>query len=155
MDVRLSDTDIVQPDVLVVCRPEQIRATHIEGAPALVVEILSESSERHDRQTKMRLYGAHGVAEVWLVSPLPSLVEVYRLEGKGYRLVETYAHEDTLRSPGFPKLRLRLKDVFDFPPELDAKEPMAVREGRPTYGGRKVSAGRKRRGAGCGLVRCG
>ena len=44
MDVRLSDEDVVQPDLLVVCRPDQLTRTHIEGAPTLVVEILSASS---------------------------------------------------------------------------------------------------------------
>jgi len=138
MDVRLSDTDIVQPDVLVVCRPEQIRATHIEGAPALVVEILSESSAVRDRTVKMRTYARHGVAEVWLVTPEPPLVEVFQLDGATYRLAGAYGCGERLMSPGFPKLLLRLKDVFDFPPELDAKEPMAVREGRPAYGGRRA-----------------
>ena len=132
MDVKLSDTDIVQPDVLVVCSPGQIRRTHIEGAPSLVVEILSESSALHDRTTKMRLYARSGVPEVWLVTPYPSMIEVYRLDGEGYRLAGTYTRDDTLKSPGFPKLKLNLEDVFDFPLEPDEKAAMAVRESPPS-----------------------
>ena len=139
LDVKLSETDIVQPDVLVVCNPNQIKRTHIEGAPALVVEILSDSSERHDRGVKMRLYAAHGVPEVWLVTPYPSMIEVYRLDGPGYRLIATHTPPDTLKSPGFPKLKLKLKDVFDFPLEPDEKAAMAVREGpRSAYGTKSV-----------------
>ena len=137
LDVKLSEMDVVQPDVLVVCKPGQIKSTHIEGAPALVVEILSDSSERHDRGTKMRLYAAHGVPEVWLVTPYPSMIEVYRLDGESYRLVATYMPEDMLKSPGFPKLKLRLKDVFDFPLEPDEKAAMAVKEGPAPYGKKK------------------
>jgi len=138
MDVKLSATDVVQPDVLVVCRPEQIKATHIEGPPALVVEILSDSSEQHDRGIKLRLYAAYGVPEVWLVKPFPSLVEVYRLDGESYRLAATYVPPDTLKSPGFPKLKLKLKDVFDFPLEPAEKAAMAVREGpAPAYGAKR------------------
>lgn len=144
MDVKLSDMDIVQPDVLVVCKPGQIKRTHIEGAPALVVEILSESSALHDRTTKMHLYSRHGIPEVWLVTPYPSIIEVYRLDGEGYRLAGTYTRADTLNSPGFPKLRLRLKDVFDFPLETGEKAAMAVRETPPSYGAQ--SAKRARRG---------
>lgn len=141
LDVKLSETDIVQPDILVVCKPEQIKTTHIEGAPALAIEILSDSTELHDRGVKMRLYAARGVAEVWLVTPEPAIVEVYRLDGESYRLAGTYTQKDTLRSPGFQKLRLRLKDVFDFPSEPDRK-PAVVREGSPAYG-----TSRKRRTA--------
>ena len=61
MDVKLSETDVVQPDVLVVCKPKQIKRTHIEGGPTLVVEILSESSALHDRTTKMQVYARYGI----------------------------------------------------------------------------------------------
>jgi Uma2 family endonuclease len=134
MDVKLSDRDVVQPDVLVVCDRKKIKATHIEGAPTLVIEILSDSTEAHDRAVKMRLYATHGVPEVWLVRPSPSVIEVYQLDGKTYRLNATYTPPDTLKSPGFPKLKLRLKDVFDFPLEPDEKAAMTIRETRPSYG---------------------
>jgi Uma2 family endonuclease len=130
MDVRLSDLDVVQPDVLVVCKPEQIRETHIEGAPALVVEILSDATELRDRGVKMRLYAAHGVPEVWLARPRPSLIEVYRLDGESYRLAATFAPPDVLRSAGFPKLKLKLDAVFDFPRGTESV-PRVVREGPP------------------------
>jgi len=146
MDVKLSDTDIVQPDVLVVCNKDQIKPTHIEGAPALVVEILSDSTEARDRGAKMRLYAAHGVPEVWLVRPHPSIAEVYRLDGEGYRLIATYAPPETLKSPGFPKLKLKLKDVFDFPLEPGEKAAMTVREGPvPVYGTKRARPGAKSR----------
>ena len=142
MDVKLSATDVVQPDVVVVCRPEQIQVTHIEGAPALVIEILSDSTELHDRGIKMRLYAAHGVKEVWLVTPDPSMIEVYRLDGESYRLAGTYTRAETLRSPGFPKLRLRLKEIFNFPPKMTWK-PAVVRERPPPAYGTKKAGLRK------------
>lgn len=134
LDVKLSDIDVVQPDVLVVCNREQIKPTHIEGAPALVIEILSDSTEAYDRGAKMRVYAAYGVPEVWLARPHPSMIEVYRLDGKTYRLVATYAPPETLKSPGFPKLKLRLKDIFDYPLAHGEKSAMVVRETPPPYG---------------------
>ena len=144
LDVKLSDADVVQPDVLVVCQPEQIKATHIEGAPALVIEILSESSELHDRGIKMRLYAAHGVAEVWLVKPYPSMIEVYRLDGESYRLAATYVPPDKLSSPGFPKLKLKLKDVFDFPLQLAKSEGTNVCEKLVPYVAKRTRHGAKK-----------
>jgi len=146
LDVKLSETDIVQPDVLVVCKSGQIKRTHIEGAPALVVEILSEASALHDRTTKMQLYARHGVPEVWLVTPYPSMVEVYMLDGECYRLAGTYVRADTLKSPGFPKFKLKLKDVFDFPLEPGEKAAMTVRERPlPAYGTTSARPGAKGR----------
>nr|XP_061803731.1 uncharacterized protein slr1290-like [Nerophis lumbriciformis] len=115
MDVKLSDHDVVQPDLLVVCNPSQIRPTHIEGAPALVVEILSPSSTRHDRVRKLGLYARSGVSEYWLIQPYPALVEVLQLDGEGYRIAGVYTEADRLQSPSFPELTLDLAEIFTLP----------------------------------------
>jgi Uma2 family endonuclease len=130
IDVKLSDLNIVQPDLVVACRPEQIKRTHIEGAPALVVEILSESTAVYDRSVKMRVYAMHGVPEVWLVTPYPWLVEVYCLQAGKYQIEGAYRRSDTLISPGFPGLAIKLEEVFDFPLE-PGEEVQMVREGTP------------------------
>lgn len=113
MDVKLSEFDIVQPDLLVVCDSKKIKETHIEGAPDLVVEILSLSSIPHDRLRKMRLYAQFGVKEYWLVTPDPPLIEVLALEGDSYRIASVYGQEDKLVSRVFPDLSFTLKEVFD------------------------------------------
>ncbi len=132
MDVKLSDEDVVQPDLVVVCNPEQIQK-HIEGPPSLVVEILSESSLRHDRVVKTELYARFGIAEYWIVTPFPSVVEVYQLQGDRYLLWKAFGREDTLKSPGFPELAILLKEVFDFPLEPHERELLVVREPPPSY----------------------
>jgi Uma2 family endonuclease len=144
IDVKLSDMNVVQPDLVVVCRPEQLKRTHVEGAPALVVEILSESTAVHDRSVKMRVYAMHGVPEVWLVTPYPWMVEVFRLQGGQYQLEATHRRTDALTSPGFPGLTVDLAEVFDFPVE-PGEEAQMVREGHPPYGakGRRLAGKRK------------
>lgn len=127
MDVVLSEEDVVQPDILVVCDPDQIKRTHIEGPPTLVVEILSASSEVMDRRLKLELYARAGVKEYWLVSPWPSYVEVLVLEGTKYRVEQVMAKEQELVSPSFPDLKITLSDVFDFPLE-PGEEPTVARE---------------------------
>jgi Uma2 family endonuclease len=69
-DVRLSETDVVQPDILVVCDPTKITATHIEGAPDLVLEILSPTTSAKDLRQKKALYERSGVREYVVVDPL-------------------------------------------------------------------------------------
>lgn len=122
LDVKLSEEDIVQPDLLVVCDPAQIKRTHIEGAPSLVVEILSPSTESHDRGRKLELYAKSGVAECWLVSPFPPYVEVLSLDGPSYRVWRVFQQDETLRGKLFPDLELKLPEVFDFPLEPEELE---------------------------------
>lgn len=132
-DVKVSNEDIVQPDLLVVCEKEKVKGTHIEGAPTLVVEILSPSTAAFDRIHKMPLYARAGVKEVWLITPYPWLAELYVLDGESYRLVQSHGKTDTLRSVVFPDLAIELEKVFDFeiPP---AERIEMVKEGRPPYG---------------------
>jgi Uma2 family endonuclease len=130
-DVKLAEDTVVQPDILVVCDPRQITRTHIEGPPALVVEILSPDSSVHDRIRKTRLYARFGVQEYWIVTPFPSTVEVLLLDDKSYRLHASYAKEDELVSATFPDLKIPLADVFDFPLEPGEELPV-VREPPPT-----------------------
>ena len=122
-DVRLSDRDVVQPDILVVCDPNQIRPTHIEGPPALVIEILSPSTGQRDRVLKMDLYARTGVREVWLVTPFPQSVEVFVLDGDTYRRAAAYDQNGSLASPSFEGLTIDLKPVFDFPLEPGEAPP--------------------------------
>lgn len=136
MDVKLSEADIVQPDVFVVCDKRQDKGTHFEGPPKLVVEILSEATAQHDRQRKSRLYAWAGVPEFWVVTPFPELIEVFSLDGATYRLLHVFKKEDTLVSPVFPKLKIRLKDVFAMPPDPGATR-LLVREPGPRPGRRQ------------------
>jgi len=132
MDVKLSDQDVVQPDILVVCDPKQFRGTHIEGPPALVVEVLSPSSELYDRGRKLELYARFGVRECWLVMPYPPLVEVLLLDDGGYRIHKVYGRQDALASPSFPDLRVPLPDVFDIP-LAPGEVALEVRQPPPPY----------------------
>jgi Uma2 family endonuclease len=137
MDVKLSNEDIVQPDLLVVCNPDQMKDTHIEGPPTLVVEIASPSTLRHDRVRKFSLYERCGVQEYWIVTPYPSLVEVFTLTDSGYRLHAGYEKEETLLSPAFPELKLPLEAIFDFPVDPHERVTM-VKETTPPFATARV-----------------
>jgi Uma2 family endonuclease len=132
MAVKLTDHDVVEPDLFVVCDPRQVKRTHIEGAPTLVIEILSESTLRHDRVRKFGLYELHGVKEYWIIHPYPSLLEVYVLSRGRFRLAGGYEKHEVPRSRAFPDLKLDLGDVFSFPIE-PGEEIQMLRESLPPY----------------------
>ena len=81
---------------------------------------------------KTALYAKAGVKEYWVVTPWPSLVEVFLLAGDAYILHAGYGKDEELSSPTFPGLRIALRDVFDFPLEPD-EQPRVVRESPYPY----------------------
>src|SRR5437867_8526242 len=108
IDLILTRQDVVQPDLVVVTDPTQVSARGIEGAPALVVEVLSPSTRDHDRTAKARRYAALGIAHYWLVDPDAARLECYRAEGTVYTLVVEAQGEATLAHPDWPDLSLPL-----------------------------------------------
>lgn len=121
LDVKLSEANVFQPDLMVVCDPDKIRDTHIEGAPDVVVEILSPSSISIDRLKKLHLYAKFGVKEYWIVTPEPPLVEVFVLDGDGYRVHDVFDQTGNLSSPTHEKLSLPLAGVFSASEDAEPK----------------------------------
>ena len=114
-DVVLSDTDVVQPDLLFVSAARAHLLSggeNVRGAPDLVVEILSPATAERDRGYKRALYAKHGVAEYWLVDPSAETVWIHRLRGRSLALAQTLGRERTLRSPLLPGFAVALDDVF-------------------------------------------
>jgi len=115
-DVLLSDTDVVEPDLLFLSkeRSDLLTEKNLRGAPDLVVEILSEGTRRMDEVVKRKLYGRFGVREYWVVDPVVETVKVYRLEGDRYERAAELSLEagDHLTTPLLPGLELGLEEVF-------------------------------------------
>ena len=80
LDVVLSEEDVVKPDIIVVCDKNKIKRRNIEGAPDLVVEILSPSTAKNDRTLKYELYKKSGVREYWIVDPYNLEIDVHSFE---------------------------------------------------------------------------
>ena len=110
VDVVLADHSVVQPDVIYVTRARSsIIRERIEGAPDLVVEILSPGTARRDLGEKLRLYAEAGVAEYWIVDPVLETFEFLVNEGKAFRV---HPPEDaTYRSAAIAGLAIE-PDVF-------------------------------------------
>jgi len=108
LDVILSDTDVVQPDILFVSNERrQVLGTWVHGAPDLAVEIISPASRRIDEVTKRRLFDRAGVREYWVVDPEIEVVKIYRrAENGAFPRVAELSREassvvDTPLLPGF------------------------------------------------------
>ena len=85
-DVRLDRDDytMVQPDLLVICGEYDLRAIRFEGAPDLVVEILSPSTRSRDIVLKLYKYQQAGVREYWIVDPKNQKVTAHCFEEEDY-----------------------------------------------------------------------
>ena len=92
VDVYLGEKNHFIPDAMIVCDPSQIKANHIEGAPTLVVEVLSPSTQIYDRGAKMQAYAAAGVQEYWIVDPLGKTIEIYRLHDGQLEIQRVYTY---------------------------------------------------------------
>ena len=113
-DVYLSDTDVVQPDLLFISRAREhiVTEQNVRGAPDLVIEILSPSTAEKDLGEKRDLYERHGVLEYWIVDPGAETVAVHRQGDRRLELAETLGRGSTLRTALLDGLQLRLDDIF-------------------------------------------
>lgn len=114
VDVVLSEHVQFQPDVTYLSRRRSSinDGQRYDGAPDLVVEILSESTEERDRTFKFREYARGGALEYWLVSPEKKEMEVYTNSDKGFQLLKVFSNRETMSTPLFPDAEFRLHDVF-------------------------------------------
>jgi Uma2 family endonuclease len=116
-DVLLSQYDIAQPDLFFISkgRTAILTQANAQGAPDLVIEVLSDSTRRRDETLKRDRYERFGVVEYWLVDPVRRTVRVYRRSGAGFSvpLDLSAAAGDVLTTPLLPGLEIRVDEVFE------------------------------------------
>lgn len=110
--IRNADT-LVEPDITVICDPDKLDDDGCKGAPDLVVEILSPTTQRHDRLTKYRLYEQAGVKEYWIVDPDAKGVMVMTLEDGQYHAPMLYTAQDTVPVGVLEDCQIDLAPVFE------------------------------------------
>ena len=113
-DVVLSDTSVLQPDLLFVSkeRAHIVNSRNIRGTPDLVVEILSPSTASRDWKVKLDLYAEHGIREYWVVDPEIQRVWVMMRNENTLAEAANYGRGDTLLSPTLEGLTLDIDEVF-------------------------------------------
>jgi Uma2 family endonuclease len=114
LDVVFSQEDVAQPDILFILKAHSqiITDENIQGAPDLIIEILSPATADRERTYKRTLYARHGVREYWIVDPADKSVEVMTLGEKGFDTVKLYKMGQTLSSPLLKGFSLLIKEIF-------------------------------------------
>ena len=110
------------PDLAVICNPEIDKDNHVEGAPDIIIEILSKKTMRIDRGIKKEIYAEMGVKEYWVVDPAGEWIEIFDLEKN---ISEVYSddreendegefdgEEPTVSPLKFPELKIKINDIF-------------------------------------------
>jgi Uma2 family endonuclease len=121
LDVTLAEHSVVQPDLIFISHGRrEIARERIEGAPDLVVEVLSPSTVGRDRGEKQQLYATAGVDEYWLVDPLAEQIEF--LVREGGRFAVDLAVDGHYRSRAIPGLEM---DLISFWAAVSAMSPGA------------------------------
>lgn len=119
--VRLFETDgdnpedvdtMVEPDISIVCDPSKLDKHGCKGAPDMVVEILSPSTQRHDRFTKFSLYQRAGIREYWIVDPDSKTAQSFILEDGHYSVKEFGTAGDKMKVNVLEDCIIDLSELF-------------------------------------------
>jgi len=115
LDIVLSPHDVVEPDLMFIshARRQIVTVNNIQGAPDLLIEVLSPSNKRYDEVTKHALYERTGVGEYWIVDAARNTVRVFRRNAAGrYERAAELSTGEALTSPLFPTLEIHLDRIF-------------------------------------------
>ncbi|MBO0932396.1 Uma2 family endonuclease [Fibrella aquatilis] len=84
-------------------------------APDLVVEVLSESTKKNDRNVKFEDYAAHGVTEYWIIDPMRQTIEPFSIDAdtQEYAALGTFRVGQSVSSVVLPGFTIPVKAIFD------------------------------------------
>ncbi|MCB8991710.1 MAG: Uma2 family endonuclease [Ardenticatenaceae bacterium] len=114
IDVNLADMrTVVQPDLLYIAadRLNIIEEQKIEGAPDLVVEILSPGTAVNDRIHKFKAYAQAEIKEYWLIDPNDCAIETHVLRGNAYALLDKFQRDQPTRSEVLPGFSIKPAEI--------------------------------------------
>jgi len=112
-DVYLSESDVPQPDLLVLLNEhrDRIRDDGVHGPPDLAVEVLSPSTGAQDLTLKREIYRLAGVPEYWILDPRAQTVSLWRLQESPERTL--FKLDDRLASPLLPGFEPTVRAMFE------------------------------------------
>ena len=118
------DDVVVEPDILVVCDKSKLDGKSVNGAPDLIIEILSPFNIGHDTIRKFRQYQKAGVKEYWIVNPIRKIVELHILKNGKYSGV-IYRDDDIIPVHTLEGCEINLAEIFyGIEPESDEIESL-------------------------------
>lgn len=114
LDVTPLDFNVVQPDLFYVSGEQKalVKDIRIDGAPELVIEVLSPSSKRKDRLQKMRIYQEAQVQHYWILDPQEKTLECFAWHDGVYALIASGMDDNVVEPPNFTGLSIELKSLW-------------------------------------------
>ncbi|WP_027718487.1 Uma2 family endonuclease [Desulfovirgula thermocuniculi] len=114
VDVYLEETETYQPDVIFITKERKsiVHKEKINGAPDLVVEVLSPHTAYYDLRKKFRAYERHGVKEYWIVDPEEESVEIFVLREGGFHLDQREEKEGRVYSRVAEGFSVAVEEIF-------------------------------------------
>ena len=116
----IQDTEVLVPDLAGWRRERMPRLPNdqrIEVVPDWVCEILSPSTARKDRMTKMPVYARYGVAYLWLVDPLAQTLEAFALREGRWTVIGLFQEQELASVEPFQDIALELGALWMEPAE--------------------------------------
>lgn len=117
LDVVFSNHNVVQPDLLFISNARQkiLEVKNVQGAPDLLIEVLSEGNRRYDEVVKRKLYASFEVSEYWIVDPVFETIKIFQFtENKYERIAELHLeNDDELTTALLPGFACSLPKVFE------------------------------------------
>jgi Uma2 family endonuclease len=114
-DVYLDVNNVFQPDLIVVLNERLGILTEegAEGAPELVVEILSPKTRRLDLVNKKQEYARAGVKELWIIDPDTRGLMIHQFASDGVEKIRQVDEEDALSTDLLPGFNLAMETIFE------------------------------------------
>ena len=113
-DVYLDQYNVFQPDILFVAKERRSILTEAgaEGAPNLVIEILSPRTAILDKESKRKVYAREGVEELWILDPAEKTLALFQLQEDPAEPQAVYRLKQSFSSACLPGLKLHVRDIF-------------------------------------------
>ena len=113
-DVKFDEGNVLQPDILYIAeeRKAELIKDRIEGAPDLVIEILSPSTAYYDLRQKKNIYEKYGVKEYIIIDPIEQSDELYALKDGIYYQHQKAQNNEVLNSKLLPGFSIGLSSLF-------------------------------------------
>ena len=113
-DVYLDEINVFQPDIIIVLNERLgiLTEAGAEGAPHLVIEILSPKTRRLDLVNKKQEYARAGVKELWIIDPEPRTIMIHQFALDGVEKIRQIDQEDTLSTELLPGFNLVVATLF-------------------------------------------
>ena len=114
LDVYFSETEVYQPDIILLLTESfsKMKENKIEGAPDLVVEVLSPSTAYYDLKHKKSIYEKNGVREYWIVDPIEKTVEIFIFQNSKFISTGELSKNEIAKSKLIVGLEVSLETIF-------------------------------------------